>query len=194
MKKCMVILFFCVWGFSGLSQDVINPNSSEILIGGAQASASVTVDFAQLALVDLEPDPTAVLNFSSFGNSLEAGLPAEATGGVSENSELWLNYSLRIPEGSFADLIVDVNTNIGRGVKLQMQIITQNLIGAGQTGVPNTTILSLTPGRRILIADIQSCHTGDGEGVGYQINYIIDNPNNVPVPPDFRILYEFSIR
>jgi hypothetical protein len=155
MKQLTYIIFgFCV--ISTFSQET--------------GSINATFNLSQVAMLDLEPNNSAVtLNLEA---SNEAGEMAVI---VMENNKRWINFSSAV-SSTAAPRSISVKIDDGQVPSgLYLKLITSNYMGIGQgvLGLP-AGILTINSTPQTIISNIRGAYTGDGINNGYELTYYLE--------------------
>ncbi len=134
-----------------------------------EASHSLTVNIAEVALLDIEGGTSVALNPTA---PTEAGNPIDFS--TATNSALWLNYSSIIgnaPENSRA-VTVSVAGTMPTGALLKVQAAAVAGSGAGTRGSSAGLVtIAATATDYTVITGIGSCYTGNGTNNGHNVTY-----------------------
>lgn len=197
MKKTLkisILILVLLNTIANYSQETLNTNDiNAYILGGDQNSNIATIDLQTLQLIDIESDPDNTIDFNSGLTDLEAGLPAMAASndGVGINEDLWLNYSYRSLNNTINSIYVSTSHPVPNGVSLKVKIISVGLAGNFNKN-PTMKSLKLNDVPKLLVGDISSGYTADGDFNGYQLQYSIENKSGKSLPTGFEILYEMK--
>jgi hypothetical protein len=185
-ETCIYIILILLTFKTSLAQETIDAsNPNNFLLGGDQKSILANVEILPVSLIDIEPDPI-LLKSNEFSVS-EAGLEYRPN---SYTYKYWLNFTLRKEGSTEARIYVRSNLEIPTGMSMSISIINvfnrDGEFNATMAGNP----VSLSNQNQILVSSIENGYTGDGEGTGYQLQIIIDNPHFKNLPQGFEIQYE----
>jgi len=159
------LLFFCL--ASSLSHAQVSPpGSSLVTVDPETQNANVAIDFA---IIDFNTTGSG-----SGSNVLEAGMPFPAVGNT-----MWVNYTYRQPGPDNLDTPAEINvlaTGIPPGVTL-----TLVPIGISNSGFGNMPLVNQVLANNVtynFITNISAGFSGNGINNGFEVSYLIDNPNN----------------
>ena len=161
------ILLLLITSLTNTFAQVSPPATSLVVVPDVVQNADVDIDFS---IIDF--NVTAV---SSGTNIIEAGLAF--SGG---SNTMWVNYTYRqngnAPGTDTASIDVEVS-----GLDPSVTFTLVPLLKAGTaTGTMMSGNQVLTNGTLSnFITGINEGFSGDGIGNGFQVSYLIDNPNNV---------------
>lgn len=161
------ILLLLITSLTNTFAQVSPPATSLVVVPNVVQNADVDIDFS---IIDF--NVTAV---SSGTNIIEAGLAF--SGG---SNTMWVNYTYRqngnAPGTDTASIDVEVS-----GLDPSVTFTLVPLLKAGTaTGTMMSGNQVLTNGTLSnFITGINEGFSGDGIGNGFQVSYLIDNPNNV---------------
>jgi hypothetical protein len=183
----LVLLLFITSVNAQETIDAENPNN--FVTGGGQESQSFTLTILPVSIIDIE-------GFSGFNpgintQTLEAGLPV--SGGTSDLSNIWLNYTFRGENGGGAEIFVSTNMPVPNGVRIEVQIDRNDYGNAGDFDkTAENKKIRLSESESRIVKDFGNGYTGDGQGNGYHVIYTISNPNGVSFPDGFEIIYRIG--
>ena len=161
------ILLLLITSLTNTFAQVSPPATSLVVVPDVVQNADVDIDFS---IIDF--NVTAV---SSGTNIIEAGLAF--SGG---SNTMWVNYTYRqngnAPGTDTASIDVEVS-----GLDPSVTFTLVPLLKAGTaTGTMMSGNQVLTNGTLSnFITGINEGFSGDGIGNGFQVSYLIDNPNNI---------------
>tara|TARA_R110000764_G_scaffold168121_1_gene255333 strand:+ start:415 stop:996 length:582 start_codon:yes stop_codon:yes gene_type:complete len=172
------------------AQETLNANdTNSFIFGGDQQTTTLTVEILPIALVDVEPDPSTGISGSADLTSLEAGLPF--TGGANDLDGLWLNFTHRAENFQNAQIYVSTNQPVPNGMSIKVKIINTG-VGGDFPQNPTAGQITLSTTEKIIVKNFGNGYTGDGLNNGYQLKYIISNPNAISLPNGFEIIYRIQ--
>lgn len=187
-KLGLFLLLFFVKNF--YAQETINANDpNNFVTGGGQEIQSFNLNILPVSIIDIE-------GFTGFNpgvdvNSLEAGKPV--IGGITDLSNIWLNFSYRAVNMNTAKIYVSTNQPVPQGVTIKVEIDINNY---GMDGDfiknPRTDAVTLSQTEQVIINDFTNGYTGNGPGNGYRLIYTILNPNAISFPEGFEVLYKIQ--
>ncbi|MCT4700001.1 hypothetical protein [Tenacibaculum haliotis] len=159
------ILLLLITSFTNTFAQVSPPNTSLVAVPVVVQDAEVDIDFA---IIDFNETPVTG-GASSF---IEAGLAFSGGGNT-----MWVNYTYRQNGNSPSTASIDVEVS---GLDPS---VTFTLVPMLKAGTATGTMIS---GNQVLsngtfsnfITGITEGFSGDGIGNGFQVSYLIDNPNN----------------
>jgi len=178
MKK---LLFFisltvvCSSAFYGYSQENKNEN---------KFSHNVGISIPDVALIGIEgPEGSeSAINLTPDISNLEAGEKIDF--GTANNNSLWLNYTSVIEkqgngngQGKTRKIKVELEENLPNEMDLFLEVGPVNS-GDGQTGKAKQEKISLKKGPSIVVENIGSCYTENGEGKGHRLTYSLGVKEN----------------
>ncbi len=137
----------------------------------AQITSSLSLTLPVVALVDIEPNNTAVA--LSVNASPEAG---DAPSVASTNSTKWINFTSAVTPSASRNLTVQVSGTLPSGINILLGTASYAGTGAGSLGtrVPSI-VLSNSP--QNIITNIGGAFTGNGTGNGYNLTYSLSISN-----------------
>ena len=147
--------------------------SPKILMAQAvsQSSANVGVTLPEIALLDIEPNNSAVL--LELKKPTEAGTFIKTT---QQSNAKWINYSSAVSTGRTRNVFVQIEYGTvpsGTVVKVQASAASG---GKGALGVSNGTVtLSGSPQR--VVQGIGGAATGNGANFGHGLTYSLEVSN-----------------
>ncbi len=133
---------------------------------------NLQIKVQEVAFIDLETTG------ADFDIMLNPSTPTEAGLGVdfskASNSELWLNYSSIVKKNKTRSISASINGNLPDGTTLTVQATEPAGNGEGDLGTVNPTAQPLTDKEAVIVSDIGSCYTGDGNSSGCNLTYKLD--------------------
>jgi len=151
-------------------------------------SRTASLSLPSVALLDVEPSGSIVMNFTSplnAGGTLISPLP---------NTSKWINYTSAISTtGLSRSITASINQNLP-GIDIKLQATSASGIGQGSRGSSTgQQILSSTP--KIIISGIGRSFTGSGTNNGHQLifNLSIGNYEDLAVLNSNVIVVQFTI-
>ncbi|MCP9767883.1 hypothetical protein EGI22_08160 [Lacihabitans sp. LS3-19] len=134
----------------------------------ASGSVGVNLTLPEIALLDIEPNNSAV--------SLALKAPNEAGSFVktaSNTNAKWLNYTSAVRQGQFRNVTVQIEYgSVPPGTKISLSANSPSG-GGGTLGTSNGTIaLSYTPQKIINL--IGGAYTGNGANSGHALSYTLE--------------------
>lgn len=188
--KHIIKLLFLLLIISTNAQETINANDpNSFVTGGGQEFQSSTIELLPVAIIDIE-------GFSGFNpgistGTLEAGLPV--SGGTSDLSNIWLNFTYRSVSYQPARILVYTNLPVPNSVQIEVQIDVNNYGTEGDFPKnPNSNKINVNEIEQVIVYDFANGYTGNGVGNGYKLIYTITNPSGVSFPEGFEILYRIQ--
>ena len=155
MKCFLNILFFLLISKVSISQV-------------AQSTVPVSVTLPEIALLDIEPDNSAIQ--LTINAPLEAG--ASPTGNSITNAK-FLNYSSAVVAGQKRSVYVQLDYGtVPAGITIKLQANASSS-GAGALGSSTGTI-SLSSVPQKIISGIGGAYTGNGINQGHGLNYTLE--------------------
>lgn len=134
----------------------------------SQTSTNVGVTLPEIALLDIEPNNSAV--------SLELNMPTEAGTFVKttqQSNAKWINYSSAVSTGRTRNIFVQIEYGTvpsGTVVKVQASAASG---GNGALGVSNGTI-SISGSPQGVVLGIGGAATGNGANFGHGLSYFLE--------------------
>lgn len=172
-----------------MAQPTLNANDlSSFVLGGGQASTSMSVRILPIAIIDAEPDPGASVSFGGDVSQLEAGIPPAGTIWGNVDESIWLNFTYRNLNGDKAKIYVQSNMPVPDGMKIKIEVIGMGA-GVNFTKDPGLKKVTLSQDRDDLLTGIRNGYTGDGLNNGYQLRYTVENSAMLSLPPGFEVTY-----
>lgn len=158
------ILLLLITSFTNTFAQVSPPDTGLVIVPVVVQNVDVDIDFAILDF-----NETVVSGGASF---IEAGLAFSGGGNT-----MWVNYTYRRNGNSPGTASIDVEVS---GLDAS---VTFTLVPMLKAGTATGTMMS---GNQVLtngtfsnfITGINEGFSGDGIGNGFQVSYLIDNPNN----------------
>lgn len=188
--KNIIKLMFLLLIISINAQETIDANNpNNFVTGGGQEYSGSTIELLPVSILDIE-------GFTGFNpeintGTLEAGLPI--TGGVSDLSNVWLNFSYRSQGFQTAKIYVSYNMPLHNSIIIDVQIEGNNYGTNGDFPKnPNLNKVRIEQNEKVIVFDFTNGYTGDGVGNGYKLNYTINNPQNRSFPDGFQITYRIG--
>jgi hypothetical protein len=151
---------------------------------GNQQSHNVTVTIPDIALIGISgPEGYgSTINLTPDISNLEAGEKIDF--GTANNNSLWLNYTSVIGKqgngnahGKTRKIKVELNENLPDGMDLFLEVAPVSS-GSGQTGTAKQEKIMLKKGPSIVVENIGSCYTENGEGKGHRLTYSLGTKEN----------------
>jgi hypothetical protein len=137
----------------------------------SQTSTDVGITLPSVALLDIEPNNSAVL--------LELKSPTEAGSFVKSTQQTnakWINYTSAVPSGAFRSVSVQIEYgNVPAGTLLKAHASAPSG-GKGTLGVSGGTITVSSSPQRIIL-NIGGAATGNGANFGHGISYSLEVVN-----------------
>ncbi|WP_372947764.1 hypothetical protein [Mariniphaga sp.] len=178
MKKLIFIIsliIFCSPVFKGYSQESNN---------GKEVSHFVGITVPDVALIGIEGpegnEPS--INLTPDISGLEAGEKIDF--GTATNNSLWLNYTSLVEkqengngQGKTRKIKAELEENLPNGMELFLEVGPANS-GGGQTGKAKQEKIPLKKGPSIVVENIGSCFTENGEGKGHRLTYSLGVKEN----------------
>ena len=147
---------------------------------------NVAITIPDVALIGLEgPEGSgSTINLTPDISGLEAGEKIDF--GTANNNSLWLNYTSVIgkqgngnAQGKKRKIKVELDENLPNGMDLFLEVGPVHS-GSGQTGTANQEKLALKKGPSVVVENIGSCYTENGEGKGHRLTYSLGiNENQI---------------
>lgn len=189
-SKHIIRLFFILITSITQAQETIDANNpNNFVTGGGQESHDFSLNILPVSIIDIEG--FTGLNSGVDNTVLEAGLAV--TGGTTDVSNIWLNYTYRALNSNSARIFVSTNQPVPAGVTLKVRIENNNYGNGGDfIKTPRIEDVTLSQIAQVLVYDFGNGYTGNGEGNGYHVIYAITNPNGVSFPDGFEILYKIQ--
>ncbi|MDO6676790.1 hypothetical protein MK851_07950 [Tenacibaculum sp. 1B UA] len=159
MKKYYLLLL-CT--FVVLATNAQDTNSS---------THSITINFSEIAIVDLESGGSADITLDATAGVSEAGNPVNF--GTVTNNSLWLNYtSILGNEANRSITAAITNGTVPAGISLNVTAAADAGNGDGTMGTSSGSVeLSGTP--QNFITGIGSAYTGNGISNGHNLTYVL---------------------
>ncbi|MDD5694808.1 MAG: hypothetical protein PHD61_05840 [Bacteroidales bacterium] len=130
------------------------------------AEHNLTVTVPEVALVDIEGDPT--INVSPSAPT-EAGDPLDFT---NTDNSLWINYSSIVPGSAAKKRSITVSLNeLVPGIDINLTVGDYEGTGRGNKGTPKAGTLTLGTTAQDVITGIGSTHTENGRNSGHELTY-----------------------
>lgn len=130
-------------------------------------SKFVTFNLGEVAMLDIEPNNTAVILNLNAPN--EAGKSAQIT---STNNQKWINFTSAI-YNTQRSISIQIDGEVPSGVHLKVSTSNYTGTGRGQLGNP-TSSLTLNNSSQTLVSNIGGSHTGIGMNNGYKLTYSLE--------------------
>lgn len=178
MKKLLFFITLTIVGssaFKGYSQENKNEN---------MVSHNVGISIPDVALIGIEgPEGSgSTINLTPDVSGLEAGEKIDF--GTANNNSLWLNYTSVIKKQGNGNgqekkrkIKVELEDILPNGMDLFLEVGPVNS-GGGQTGIAKEEKISVKKGPTIVVENIGSCYTENGEGNGHRLTYSLGLKEN----------------
>jgi hypothetical protein len=155
-----IIAIFFITSFYSLHAQVPVSNSS----------VSISLDLQPIALLDIEPDNSAI--------SFIFGTPSQAGGSLTlpaSNNTKYINFTSAVTPGSTRRIDAQINGSLPIGTKLRLQT-TGPTYGGGNRGAVSNGDIYLTNGSQTIVNSIGGGQTDNGQR-GYRLNYSLEIQN-----------------
>jgi hypothetical protein len=134
--------------------------------GQTSSSISAGITMPSVALLDIEPSGSVVLNLTS---PTQAG---SILGSSNTNNSKWINISSAVASGTTRKITAQVSGTMPTGVRLR--VVSASVAGgAGTRGTP-TAAIYLTNSAQTIVNGIAGAYTGSGVGAGFNLTYSLD--------------------
>lgn len=139
---------------------------------GVTASVNVSVSLPNVALLNIEPNNSAIL--LALQSPTVAGAPVTVP---SNNAAKWLNFTSAISAGLTRKIMAQITSgSVPSGLRLKLSLSGYSGTGSGALG-SSATGLTLNNSAQNIITSIGGAFTGNGTNNGYNLVYGLEISN-----------------
>ncbi|MBL7814149.1 MAG: hypothetical protein JNL70_04010 [Saprospiraceae bacterium] len=135
------------------------------------ASVGVSISLPSVALLDIEPNNSAIS--LSLTAPTEGGNQLTAT---TTNNSKWLNFTSAVSTGTTRRIGVQMSGSLPNGVNLKLTTANYAGSGAGNRGSA-VSIVYLSGSQQTIVNNIGGGYTGTGSNNGYNLTYSLEISN-----------------